>query len=211
MYAASFIEALRTVDDAIERGLSLDTYRRTKRVRRIRAEAVAAVDDVAELSTVAVAGVAVSGYERWETDDVVESVVSARIEDRDDPDLSAEDIDRAASAGRLVEKGGTVLVPLTEEPGPIRNWWLLAGELREWLGDLIDGARRLHRRASADGTPLAETAFWTLSDRLVALRELLDGALTMGEFVYRSTRRGTFELLTDVGRMAGTITEQTHA
>jgi hypothetical protein len=211
MYASSFIEAFKTVDGAIERALSLDTYRRTDRVRRIRSEAVAATDDIAELSTVAVAGVELSGYERWETDDIVESIVEARIADRDDPDLSAEDIDRAVSAGRIVEEAGAVLVPLTDEPGPIRNWWLLANELCDWLADLIDDARRVHRRASVDGSALVETAFWTLLDRLVALRELLDEALTMGDFVYRSTRRETFEMLTDIGRVAGTITERTHA
>ena len=50
MYALSFIEAFRTVDSAVERALSLDTYRRTNRVRQIRSEAVAAVDDIAELA-----------------------------------------------------------------------------------------------------------------------------------------------------------------
>lgn len=211
MYASSFIEAFRTVDGAVERALSLDTYRRTNRVRRIRSEAVAAVDDIAELATVAVTGTELSGYEPWETDDTVESIVEARIADRDDPDLDAEDIGRAVRDGRLVEKAGTVLVPLTEGAGPIRNWWLLANELRDWLAELIDDARRLHRRADAGGSDLVETAFWTLLDRLVALRELLDEALTMGEFVYRSTRRDTFEMLTDIGRIAGTITERTHA
>ncbi|OYR89221.1 hypothetical protein DJ71_04555, partial [Halorubrum sp. E3] len=152
-----------------------------------------------------------SGCGEWETDDTVESVIAARIAGRDDPDLAVEDIDRAVSADRLVEEAGTVLVPLTEGSGAIRNWWLLADALRDWLADLIDDARRLHRRASVDGSDLVETAFWTLLDRLVALRELLDEALTMGEFVYRSTRRETFELLTDVGRIAGTITERTHA
>lgn len=211
MYASSFIEAFRTVDGAVERALSLDTYRRTNRVRRIRSEAVAAVDDIAELATVAVTGTELSGYERWETDDTVESIVEARIADRDDLDLDAEDVDRAVSNGRLVEKDGTVLVPLTEGTGPIRNWWLLADELRDWLTELIDDARRLHRRAAAGGSDLVETAFWTLLDRLVALRELLDEALTMGEFVYRSTRQDTFEMLTDISRIAGTITERTHA
>lgn len=211
MYASSFIEAFKTVDEAIERALSLDTYRRTDQVRRIRSEAVAATDDIAELSTVAVAGVELSGYERWETDDIVESIVEARIADRDDPELPAEDIDRAVGAGRVVEEAGRVLVPLTEEPGAIRNWWLLANELCDWLAELIDDARRVHRRASVDGSPLVETSFWTLLDRLVALRELLDEALTMGDFVYRSTRRETFEMLTDIGRIAGTITERTHA
>ena len=83
MYASSFIEAFRTVDGAVERALSLDTYRRTNRVRRIRSEAVAAVDDIAELATVAVTGTELSGYEPWETDDTVESIVEARIADRD--------------------------------------------------------------------------------------------------------------------------------
>ncbi|MDB2293641.1 hypothetical protein PM085_15390 [Halorubrum ezzemoulense] len=211
MYALSFIEAFRTVDSAVERALSLDTYRRTNRVRQIRSEAVAAVDDIAELATVAVTGTELSGYERWETDDTVESIVEAQIADRDDLNLDAEAVDRAVSDGRLVEKDGTVLVPLTEGTGPIRNWWLLADELRDWLAELIDDARRLHRRADAGGSDLVETAFWTLLDRLIALRELLDEALTMGEFVYRSTRRDTFEMLTDIGWIAGTITERTHA
>ncbi|MDB2226046.1 MULTISPECIES: hypothetical protein [Halorubrum] len=211
MYALSFIEAFRTVDSAVERALSLDTYRRTNRVRQIRSEAVAAVDDIAELATVAVTGTELSGYERWETDDTVESIVEAQIADRDDLNLDAEAVDRAVSDGRLVEKDGTVLVPLTEGTGPIRNWWLLADELRDWLTELIDDARRLHRRADAGGSDLVETAFWTLLDRLIALRELLDEALTMGEFVYRSTRRDTFEMLTDIGWIAGTITERTHA
>lgn len=211
MFASSFIEAFKSIDGSIERALSLDTYRRTKRARRLRAEAVAAVDDVAELLTVAVRSVTLSGYERWETDDTVVSIVRARIDGHDDPELSPDDIDRAMSAGRIVEEAGSVLIPLTEQPGPIRNWWILAGELYDWLADLIDDAKRLHRRASIDGSSLVETAFWTLLDRLLALRELLDEALTMGEFVYRSTRRGTFEMLTDIGRMAGTITERTHA
>ncbi|EMA58460.1 hypothetical protein C470_12313 [Halorubrum distributum JCM 13561] len=211
MYASSFIEAFRNVDGAVERALSLDTYRRTDRVRRIRSEAVAAVDDIAELATVAVTSAELSGYERWETDDTVESIVEARIADRDDPDLATEDVDRAVSDGRLVEEAETVFVPLNGGAGPIRNWWLLADELRDWLAELIDDARRLHRRADAGGSDLVETAFWTLLDRLVALRELLDEALTMGEFVYRSTRRDTFEMLTDIGRIAGTITERTHA
>ncbi|MDB2276680.1 hypothetical protein PM022_19580 [Halorubrum ezzemoulense] len=211
MYALSFIEAFRTVDSAVERALSLDTYRRTNRVRQIRSEAVAAVDDIAELATVAVTGTELSGYERWETDDTVESIVEAQIADRADLNLDAAAVDRAVSDGRLVEKDGTVLVPLTEGTGPIRNWWLLADELRDWLTELIDDARRLHLRADAGGSDLVETAFWTLLDRLIALRELLDEALTMGEFVYRSTRRDTFEMLTDIGWIAGTITERTHA
>ena len=211
MYASSLIEAFKTVERAIDRALSLDTYRQTTRVCRIRSEAVAAIDDIAELSTVAVADVELSGYERWATDDIVESIVEARIADRDAPDLSGEEVDRAVSAGRIVEKGETIFVLLSEDSGSVRNWWLLAGELCDWLADLIDDARRLHHRASVDGSELVETAFWTLLDRLVALRELLDETLTMGEFVYRSTRQETFKMLTDIGRIAGTITERTRA
>lgn len=211
MYASSFIEAFNTVDDAIERALSLETYQQTERVRRLRSTAVAAVDDVTELATVAVTGVELSGFERWETDDAVVSMLSARIAGRDGRDLSAEELDEAVSAGRLIEEAGTILIPLTEASGAIRNWWLLAEALCDWLSDLIHDARRLHRRASVGDSNLVETAFWTLWDRLVALRELLDDAMTMGEFVHRSTRQDTFELLTGIGRMAGTLTERTNA
>jgi hypothetical protein len=211
MYASSFIEAFNTVDDAIERALALETYRQTERVRRLRSTAVAAIDDVTELATVAVTGVELSGFEPWETDNTVAPILSARIADRDDPDLSAEKLEEAASAGRLVEEAETILIPVTEASGAIRNWWLLADALCDWLADLIHDARRLHRRASVGESELVETAFWTLLDRLVGLRELLDEALTMGEFVYRSTRQETFELLTGIGRMAGTLTERTHA
>ena len=211
MYASSFIEAFNTVDDASERALALETYRQTERVRRLRSTAVAAIDDVTELATVAVTGVELSGFEPWETDNTVAPILSARIADRDDPDLSAEKLEEAASAGRLVEEAETILIPVTEASGAIRNWWLLADALCDWLADLIHDARRLHRRASVGESELVETAFWTLLDRLVGLRELLDEALTMGEFVYRSTRQETFELLTGIGRMAGTLTERTHA
>jgi len=99
MYASSFIEAFKTVDGAIERALSLDTYRRASQARRIRSEAVAAVDDIAELSTVAVAGVELSGYERWETDDVVAAVREAgdRIE-QPHGDRAAADADAGVTA-----------------------------------------------------------------------------------------------------------------
>ncbi|WP_408960453.1 hypothetical protein [Natrinema sp. 74] len=212
MYAASFIETLRAVDDALERALSLETYSRTETVRRIRAQAVAAIDDVAELSTVAVTNVELAGYERRDADDAVESIVRARIADGDDAEPPAESVDRALGAGRIVEvEPGTIRVPLTDKSRWLRNWWLLAAELSEWLAELIDGYRRIHRRASIDGSDAVETAFWTLLERLLALRDLFEQGLTIGRFVYRTTRRETFDLLEDVGRIAMSMTERNHA
>lgn len=211
MFAVSFVETLRTVEVSLERALALDTYRRTELVEQIRERAVSAIDDVGELSSVAVTNVELAGYERWEADDAVESIVRTRIEEGIDADLPADSIDRALAANRVVEEGGAILVPLADETRWVRNWWLLAGIVSERLADLIDGYRRVYRRASIDGSEAVETAFWTLLERLLALRETFDQALTLGRFVHRSTRQGTFDLLEGVGQVATAITERNHA
>lgn len=211
MYAVSFVETLRAVETSLERALSLDTYRRTERAGRIRERAVSAIDDIGELSTVAVTNVELAGYERWEADDAVESIVRTRIEEGVDAELPADSIDRALAADRVVEVDGAILVPLTDETRWVRNWWLLAAALSEWLADLIEGYRRVYRRASIDGSEAVETAFWTLLERLLALRGTFEQGLTIGRFVHGSTRQGTFELLEGVGQIATAITERNHA
>jgi len=212
MYASSFIETLRSVDDALERALSIETYSRTESVRRIRSQAVAAIDDVAELSTVAVTNVDLDGYERRDTDDAVESIVRSRIINGSGAEPPADSVDRALESDRVIEEEtGTILVPLTDEPRWLRNWWLLAAELSDWLTEMIDGYRRIYRRASIDGSDTVEVAFWTLLERLLALQELFERGLTLGRFVFRSTQRETFDLLEDVGQIATSMTERNHA
>lgn len=205
MYASSFIETLRGVQAALESALSLETYRRTEAALRIRDDAVAAIDDVSELSTVALKNVDLAGYERNPGDGAIEEIVRIRIADGFDADLPEGVVERARDADRIVEREGTVFVPLVDDVRWIRNWWLLADVLSDWLDELIDGYRRVYRRVTVDAGALVETAFWTLLERLRAFRDALSSALAIGRYVLTSTRKGSPGLIDGLGRIAATI------
>lgn len=205
MYASSFILSVARVRTALERALALETLRRSDRALRIADDAIAALDDVGELLSVALPAVSLPGLEPADGDDAVEAILAARFADGFDANLAADTVERARETGRIDEVGTDVLVPIDETASGARNWWLLAELLVESLEAVVDGFRRVHRRATIDASDRVETAFWTVAERLVALSEALSEALAVGRFTRRTVRRDTSLLLEGAGQLATAV------
>lgn len=205
MYAVSFIATLHRVETALERALELRAYDRSERPVRIADDAAVAIDDVGELSSVALSNVRIEAYESLEGDDVVSRMLSERIEDGAAVKPDESTLSTAREAGRIEEVGDAVLVPVDDGVPGSRNWWLLAGLLADWLEDLTDGFRRVHRRTRLNAPEHVETAFWTISERMETLLESITRARTLGRYTIRSVRNGATGLIDGAGGIAATL------
>lgn len=205
MYASSFILTLGRLDVMLDRALDLETFARTGRAVRIADDAIAAIEDVGELASVALSQVCLSGLERTPGDDAIAKIVRARLEGGFDADLATDAVDRARDAGRIDEIADDVLVPVGEPMPGVRNWWVLAGVLTDCLEALVNGFRRVHERTVIDAPARVETAFWTVTERLAALTDAIADALVVGQFTRRSVRQGSFQLLEGAGRLATAV------
>ncbi|WP_255681516.1 ATP-binding protein [Natrinema sp. SYSU A 869] len=205
MYASSFILTLGRIDATLDRALDLETFARIGRAVRIADDAIAAIEDVGELASVALSQVTLSGLERTPGDDAITEIVWARFDGGFDADLATDTVDRARDAGRIDEIADDVLVPVGESMPDVRNWWVLAGVLTDRLEALVDGFSRVHERAAIDAPDRIETVFWTVAERLAALADAIADALVIGQFTRRSVRQGSFQLLEGAGRLATAV------
>lgn len=205
MYAASFVLALSRIEDILDRALAIETFQHSESALRIADDAVNAVEDVGELSSVALPHVNAESMDRTPGDDAVRKILTGRLESGLDAEIDDDDLKHAREAGRITEVGGQVIVPVGAEMPALRNWWLLVDLLRPWLERVRDGFRRVHRRAQTDGTDLVETVFWTVAERLTALEEALSTALVVGRYTQQVTRQGAAALLDGVEALATAV------
>ena len=211
MYASSFIGTLSEIEASLDRALDLETYSRSELALEIAADAIAAIEDLGELSTTALPNVRLDAYERMQGDEAIRDILAFRVDDglRSVPD--EETVDAARDADRIRESGGTILVPVDDGTPGVRNWRVLVRLLIGWLEELVDGFRRVHRRAAVDGDSHVETVFWTVAESLEALREALVHARTIGSYTIRSVRQGSSELTDGLGRIATAVVGGKHA
>ena len=206
MYASSFILTLERVNERLERALALETFRPRGPVLRIVDDVTVAIDDVGELTAVALRNPHTDVASRTDADDAVIEILESRIDHGFDTELPAEARETSRAVERVVEVDDEILVPVGRDPSGVRNWWLLAGYLIDWLDELIDGFRRLHRRTQVSGTGRVETAVWTAAERLAALYDAIDQARVYGSYVTRSIRREATDLVEGIGRLTTAIT-----
>lgn len=206
MYATSFVLALGRIEDILDRALAIETFRHSESALRIADDAVDVIEDVGELSSVALAHVNAESMARTPGDDAIRKILTAWLESGLDTAIDDDDLKQAREAGRITEANGQVIVPVGAEMPALRNWWLLADLLRPRLKRVRDGFRRVHRRAQTDGTELVETMFWTVAERLTALEDALSTALTVGQYTRLVTRQDAAALLGGVEALATAVT-----
>ena len=206
MYASSFILTFDRVETTLDRALSLETFRRSDHALVIAEEAIAAVEDAGELFSVALSQASVPGLERTDGDEAIATILTSRFEGGFGAEPDGDAVDRADRAGRVDRVGDEVLVPIGTEMPAVRNWWLLAELLTDRLDRLVDGFRRVHSRTTIDAPEPVETAFWTVTERLLALLDALSTAIAVGRYTCRTVRQGSAQLLDGVGQLATAVT-----
>ena len=206
MYASSFILTLERVTEGLEQALALEAFRPREPVLRIVDDVIVAIDDVGELTTVALRNPPTDVATRIDGDDAVIEILESRIDHGFDAELPAEARDVSRAVERVVEVDGEIFVPVGRDPSGVRNWWLLTDFLIDWLDELIDGFRRVHRRTQVSAAERVETAVWTAAERLAALCDAIDRARAYGSYVTQSIRRETADLVEGIGRLTTTIT-----
>lgn len=202
MYASSFILTLDRIQGTLERLLSLETFHRRGSVAEIVNEAVLAIEDVGELATVALRNARVDAYADVDGDEAITEILAVRISEGFDAPLPENARAEARATGRVNEIGDTTFVPVDREMPGVRNWWLLTEPLLEWLEELAEGFRRVHRRSRVDASDRIETALWTIAERVGALYDAIEQARTHGTYTARSVRQKTDNLDETVGQFA---------
>jgi len=206
MYASSFVLALDRIETTLEQALAIETFQEPNPALRIATDAIDAIEDIGELSSVALPNVAIEALEQTDGDDAIRAILTDRLETGFAAALDEDVIARARETGRVTETGGCVIVPVGKQMPALRNWWLLAELLSERLEDVLSGFRRVHQRASVDGSDRVETVFWTVRERLGALADAFSSALVVGRYTKRSARQGTSALITGVATIATAVT-----
>lgn len=205
MYATSFVLTLDRVEEVLDRALAIETFRNPGPALRIAANAVDAVEDIGELSSVALPRVSAESMERTAGDEAVRTILADRLESGLGSEIDDDVLEHAREADRVTEVDGRVIVPVGVEMPALRNWWLLADLLCSRLERVRDGFRRVHRRARVDGTELVETMFWTVAERLAALEDALSSALVVGRYTRRMSNQGAATLLGGVETLATAV------
>jgi len=205
MYATSFVLTLDRVEEVLDRALAIETFRNPGPALRIAANAVDAVEDIGELSSVALPRVSPESMERTAGDEAVRTILADRLESGLGSEIDDDVLEHAREADRVTEVDGRVIVPVGVEMPALRNWWLLADLLGSRLERVRDGFRRVHRRARVDGTDLVETMFWTVAERLAALEDALSSALVVGRYTRRMSNQGAATLLGGVETLATAV------
>lgn len=206
MYASSFVLALDQIEATLERALAIETFQDSTRALRVAADAIDAIEDIGELSSIALPNVAIDALERTDGDEAIRTILTDRLEAGLDVPLDEDVLGRARETGRITEAGGRVIVPVGEQMPALRNWWLLADLLSERLDRVVDGFRRVHQRTRTDATDRVETVFWTVRERLGALADAFSSALVVGRYTRRSARQGTSALIDGVATIATAVT-----
>lgn len=206
MYATSFVLTLDRIEETLGRALAIETFRHSGPAHRIASDATDAVEDIGELSSVALPRVSTESMERTAGDDAVRTILADRLESGIGSEINEDVLDRAREADRITEVDGWVIVPVGAGMPALRNWWLLADLLRSRLERVRDGFRRVHRRARIDGPDLVETMFWTVAERLAALEDALSSALVVGRYTRRVSHQGAGTLLGGVETLATAVT-----
>ena len=206
MYASSFVLALDRIETTLEQALAIETFQESTRALRIAADAIDAIEDIGELSSVALPNVAIDALERTDGDDAIRTILTDRLDTGLDAPLGDDVLVRARETGRITEAGGRVIVPVGKQMPALRNWWLLADLLSERIEDVLNGFRRVHQRASIDASDRVETVFWTVRERLGALADAFSSALVVGRYTRRSARQGTSALINGVATIATAVT-----
>lgn len=205
MYATSFVLTLDRIEETLDRALEIETFRRSGPALRIASDAADAVEDIGELSSVALPRVSTESMEQTAGDDAVRTILADRIDSGIGFEIDEDVLDRAREADRITDIDGQVIVPVGAGMPALRNWWLLADLLRSRLERVRDGFRRVHRRARIDGPDLVETMFWTVSEQLAALEDALSSALLVGRYTRRVSRQGAATLLSGVETLATAV------
>lgn len=205
MYATSFVLTLDRIEETLDRALAIETFRHSGPALQIARDAVDAIEDVGELSSVALPRVSAESMEQTAGDGAVRTILANRIESGLNSKIDDDVLDRAREAGRITEVDDRVIVPVGREMPALRNWWLLADLLCSRLEHVRDGFRRVHRRARIDGPDLVETMFWTVAERLAALEDALSSALVVGQYTRRVTSQGASTLLGGIEMLATAV------
>jgi len=210
MYASSFVLGINRLLAVLKEVLSLETFRHSQAAQSANT-ACRIIDDLSELSTVAISNISFRGRQETDADSAVRTLLTARFEAGFDAELPANAVDRGRAADRITEIDGTILIPVGELNPDMRNWWVLAGLLCEHLSTLITEFQRVCRRAEIDAPDWIETAFWTVTERLVVLRDSLSETIAIGQYVDHSARNGTPDLLTGLRELTSEVTGGDHA
>lgn len=206
MYASSFVLAIDRIEATLERALALETFREATPAHHVAADAIDVIEDVGELSSVALPNVSLEALERTPGDDAIETILTDRLEEGIDVSIDEAVVSRARETGRIIEADGRVIVPVGNQMPALRNWWLLAELLSERIDRILDGFRRVHQRASVDASDRIETVFWTVRERLEALADAFSSALVVGQYTRRSTQQGASTLLSGVSTITTAVT-----
>lgn len=211
MYAASFVLALDRIEESLDRALAIETFQCPGPALQIAGNTVNAIEDVGELSSVALPRVSAESMDRTPGDDAVRMILADRLESGLDAKIDDDMLDRARERDRITEVDGRVIVPVGAEMPALRNWWLLADLLCSRLDRVRDGFRRVHRRACVDGPDLIETVFWTIAERLAALKDALSAALVVGRYTRRVACQSSATLLGGIETLVTAVAGGDHA
>ena len=211
MHASSFVVACDRIETILERALALETFQQSARVYRIADRAIATIDDLGEIATVALPNVTADCFERTRGDDAIRDILTERFNDGVGTSLNDTSVASARDSGRIDETNGHVIVPIEKTMPTLRNWWVLADLLYARLEQLREGFQRVHRRAAIDASAKTETAFWMVRERVAALADALSSALVVGRYTRRSAQQGASSLLEGVETIVTAVTGDTDA
>ena len=206
MHASSFVVACDRIEKILERALALETFQQSARVYRIADRAIATIDDLGEIATVALPNVTADCFERTRGDDAIRDILTERFNDGMGTSLDDASVASARDSGRIDETNGHVIVPIEKTMPTLRNWWVLADLLYARLEQLREGFQRVHRRAAIDASAKTETAFWMVRERVAALADALSSALVVGRYTRRSAQQGASSLLEGVETIVTAVT-----
>lgn len=207
MYASSFILPLRRVETILQRILERRTYHRGDGLLASTDEAMATLEDVGELSSVAVPNVSVEAHTPTQGDRAVAELISTRIDGGFGAELDAASIERAKLEGRIdeYERADAVVVPVGDGMPDVRNWWILAELLVEWLDELAAGYHRAKRRAEGTASRPIVSSFRALAEMLGCLRDTIERCRSLGGYLVATVRRSGGRLLDTVERFTTSL------
>lgn len=207
MYAGSLVGSLRRVDKILDEALTITSFRNDSSALWLADEAISVIDDLGEQTSVALPRAGIDGHDRKPSDEAVEKILTVQFDEGIGAPPNDAVLESAVDAGRVDRVNETVLVPIGDEMPGIRNWWVLVDLAIDWLDEIHAGFVRMYQRGKRTGSPIVETAYWSVVDRLRALQDALSQARTIGRYVNRSVQRSHPERVTAVSNFVTTLAE----
>lgn len=206
MYAASFILTTRCVSSTLDEALQLRTYSEQSSAIRIARKLETQIDDLTNLIEVAFSTISTDGYQRTQIDRQIRRIMEQMFEDGV-AELKLSTIpERVQNTERVTIINKTPVMPVGHTGAAAQNWMVLVELLLEWIDDISEKARQIHRRAEYSNSSEIETAYWTVVARLEVLFEMTERVRNVGSYAGRMTRHAetdAYEQLTRISQAFG--------